>query len=145
MPYDLIPVCKHLVQALQPVASSQGVKLSFQSSCHTLPVDVDAGNYLVPITVLFTRMLKYLDSDDETVLTLVTNTGSFRIRIDYTGRDLSRVLEIHKDLATPVILNSIPDKYSYELEFVLDSGNDPAGEPEKFTLQKPPLYYAEIR
>src|SRR5687768_15227590 len=116
MPYDIIPVCKHLVQALQPVASSQGIQLTFKSSCHTLLVDVEAGNYLVPVTVLFTRMLKYLDRNDETLLTLIANNDSFRIRIDYTGRDLSRVLEIHKDLAAPVSVNSIPGKYSYEMD-----------------------------
>ena len=145
MPYDIIPVCKHLVQALQPVATSQGIKLTFKSSCHTLHVDVEAGNYLVPVTVLFTRMLKYLDRNDETLLTLIPNTGSFRIRIDYTGRDLSRVLEIHKDLAVPVSVNSIPGKYSYEMDFPTAYTKEETVECEKTILPKPPLYYAEIR
>ena len=145
MPYDIIPVCEHLVQALLPVTSSQAVKISFKTSCSRLLVDGDSGSYIVPVTILLTRVIKYLNRDDEIVLTLNATAIDFCMRIDYTGRDLSRVWEIHKDLTAPVRLNSMPGKYSYEFEFLLTTGDEQIPEVEKTTIQKPPLYYAEIR
>ena len=146
MTYDLIPVLRHVIQSLEPFATSQEVQLHFSTSIDKLSVHQEADELLLPVFTLLARLLKYIPTKEEVNIRVEAAGSQFSILIQYSGSDLSRVMEIHNHIRAGLVINQYPSKQSFQLNFPLVLKDETIEkEPAGFQTVKLPLYYAEIR
>ncbi|HUR12720.1 MAG TPA: AraC family transcriptional regulator [Flavitalea sp.] len=146
MPYDLIPVLRGLIKALQPVAASEGVELRFQAKKPSLLVSLEPDILIMPFVSLLGKLLKYLSKNEQLHIELDVTSLEYLLWIYYTGSDLSRVVDIYNHISSPVVINSVKGRNSFLIKFPVVADEAPVEQAvQKHLPVKIPLYYAEIR
>jgi AraC-like DNA-binding protein len=147
---NIIPLVKKLVEAVQPLAQSKHVILSFTVSVTECILDHQPENVAGSLLAVLCRIVDHLPSGTSLQVAVSENEVAAVIRIENSGINLSRISTITKGISLPVRIDG-DERHRTVYYFDIAKTTNGIIRPRETILVKSrantniPAFYAEIR